>query len=43
MMIQENYFSSLVSTNAGVAELIKTLADLPINPPSLFVDLEGVL
>ncbi|XHG05350.1 hypothetical protein AWENTII_008578 [Aspergillus wentii] len=32
----------LVDTCAGVAELVEALTDLPVSPPSLYVDLEGV-
>ncbi|PKY09371.1 exonuclease [Aspergillus campestris IBT 28561] len=32
----------LVSTRAGIVELVGEIADLPTSPPSLFVDLEGV-
>ncbi|KKK22439.1 hypothetical protein ARAM_007239 [Aspergillus rambellii] len=42
--IQENPNPSynLVSTNADVAELVELLKKVPADPPSLFIDLEGV-
>ncbi|PTU20307.1 hypothetical protein P175DRAFT_0517274 [Aspergillus ochraceoroseus IBT 24754] len=33
---------NLVSTNADVAELVELLKKVPADPPSLFIDLEGV-
>lgn len=35
-------FSNIVDTEAGVEGLIEKLRDLPTNPPSLYIDLEGV-
>ncbi|CAG8979823.1 hypothetical protein HYALB_00002593 [Hymenoscyphus albidus] len=34
--------SILIDTVAAVVELVDGLADLPTNPPSLYIDLEGV-
>ncbi|TVY80733.1 hypothetical protein LSUE1_G005971 [Lachnellula suecica] len=34
--------SGLIDTSAAISILIDTLVDLPTNPPSLYVDLEGI-
>ncbi|CAG7984198.1 unnamed protein product [Penicillium salamii] len=42
MALKKNDSINLVDTCAGVVELIESFANLPVTPPSLYVDLEGI-
>jgi len=34
--------TDLIDTAAAIASLVATLSDLPVHPPSIYIDLEGV-
>ncbi|KAH8589102.1 hypothetical protein B0O99DRAFT_637706 [Bisporella sp. PMI_857] len=40
--ITESFPTGLVDTCTAIAELIDKMANLPTNPPSIYMDLEGV-